>query len=64
MINRTEKVKNCIVAEKSRILAVTVQMWKEHAEKFINTSSNWLYVSGCKHGHNQELEQETVECVC
>jgi hypothetical protein len=64
MINHIEKVKNCIVAGKCRISEVIVQMWKENAEKFINANSSQQYVSGCRHGYIQELEQETVECVC
>jgi hypothetical protein len=63
MINHIEVVKNCSAAGKGRILAITVQMWKEHAEKFMNANSSQQYVSGCKHGHIQELEQETVECL-
>jgi len=35
----------------------------EHAEKFMNANISQQYISGCKHGHIQELEQETVECV-
>jgi hypothetical protein len=64
MINHNEKVKNCSAAGKYRISAVTVQMWKEHAEKFINANSSQQYVIGCKHGHILELEQETIEYVC